>query len=110
VEVESIGLVPLVTADRVQIEQFSINFERHGNSAAERSDARVCVTIRICATSNHAPGEDNGRGGIDPWTTFLTPTDHQATRDGPWLAFELDESFRGTRAASGGSRSPGRDL
>jgi C4-dicarboxylate-specific signal transduction histidine kinase len=65
VEVESMGLVPLVTADRVQIEQVLINLVANAiDSAAERSDARGRVTIRIAAKSEAVTlrVEDNGRG------------------------------------------------
>jgi C4-dicarboxylate-specific signal transduction histidine kinase len=65
VEVESIGLVPLVTADRVQIEQVLINLVANAiDSAAERSDARGRVTIRVSAKDEAITlrVEDNGRG------------------------------------------------
>jgi two-component system sensor kinase FixL len=65
VEVESMGLVPLVTADGVQIEQVLINLVANAiDSAAERSDARGRVTMRVGAKSDAIMlrVEDNGRG------------------------------------------------
>jgi two-component system sensor kinase FixL len=65
VEVESMGLVPLVTADGVQIEQVLINLVANAiDSAAERSDARGRVTIRVGAKGDAIMlrVEDNGRG------------------------------------------------
>ena len=65
VEVESIGPVPSVQADGVQIEQVLINLVANAiDAASERSDARVRVIIRVAA---HADAiaiqvEDNGRG------------------------------------------------
>src|ERR1700722_16107948 len=65
VEVESPGSVPLVTADRVQIEQVLINLVANAiDSAAERSDARGRVTMRLAAKGEAIMlrVEDNGRG------------------------------------------------
>jgi two-component system, LuxR family, sensor kinase FixL len=65
VEVENMGLVPLVTVDGVQIEQVLINLVANAiDSAAERSDARGRVTIRIAAKDEAITlrVEDNGRG------------------------------------------------
>ena len=65
VEVESIGLVPLVKADGVQIEQVLINLVANAiDAAAERSDARGRVAVRVAATDNAITlrVEDNGRG------------------------------------------------
>jgi two-component system, LuxR family, sensor kinase FixL len=65
VEVESTGLVPLVTADGVQIEQVLINLVANAiDSAAERSDARGRVTMRVAAKGDAImlQVEDNGRG------------------------------------------------
>jgi two-component system, LuxR family, sensor kinase FixL len=65
VEVESTGLVPLVTADGVQIEQVLINLVANAiDSAAERSDARGRVTVRVAAKGDAImlQVEDNGRG------------------------------------------------
>src|ERR1700727_142827 len=64
VEVESMGLVPLVTADRIQIEQVLINLVANAiDSAAERSDARGRVTMRGAAKGDAIilRVEDNGR-------------------------------------------------
>jgi two-component system sensor kinase FixL len=65
VEVESLGLIPLVEADGVQIEQVLINLVGNAiDAAAERSDARGRVTIRVSAKSDAIMlrVEDNGRG------------------------------------------------
>jgi C4-dicarboxylate-specific signal transduction histidine kinase len=65
VEVQNMGLVPLVTVDGVQIEQVLINLVANAiDSAAERSDARGRVTIRIAAKDEAITlrVEDNGRG------------------------------------------------
>jgi two-component system, LuxR family, sensor kinase FixL len=65
VEVESAGLVPLVEADGVQIEQVLINLVANAmDAAAERSDARGRVTIRVAAKDNAITlrVEDNGYG------------------------------------------------
>ena len=65
VEVESIGLVPLVKADGVQIEQVLINLVANAiDAAAERSDARGRVAVRVAATDDAITlrVEDNGRG------------------------------------------------
>jgi two-component system sensor kinase FixL len=65
VEVESVGPVPPVQADRVQIEQVLINLVANAiDAASERSDARGRVIIRI---ATHADAvaievEDNGKG------------------------------------------------
>jgi two-component system, LuxR family, sensor kinase FixL len=65
VEVESMGLVPLVEADGVQIEQVLINLVANAiDAAAERSDARGRVTMRVAAKDNAITlrVEDNGYG------------------------------------------------
>ena len=65
VEVESIGLVPPVRADGVQIEQVLINLVANAiDAAAERSDARGRVAVRVAATGAAITlrVEDNGRG------------------------------------------------
>jgi two-component system, LuxR family, sensor kinase FixL len=65
VEVESIGPVPPVRADGVQVEQVLINLVGNAiDAASERSDGRGRVIIRVAA---HADAiaiqvEDNGRG------------------------------------------------
>ena len=59
------GLVPLVKADGVQIEQVLINLVANAiDAAAERSDARGRVTMRVAATGDAITlrVEDNGRG------------------------------------------------
>jgi two-component system, LuxR family, sensor kinase FixL len=65
VEVESLALVPLVEADGVQIEQVLINLVANAiDSAAERSDGRGRVTMRVAAKGEAIVlgVEDNGRG------------------------------------------------
>jgi two-component system, LuxR family, sensor kinase FixL len=65
VEVESMGLVPLVEADGIQIEQVLINLVANAiDAAAERSDARGRVTMRVAAKDNAITlrVEDNGYG------------------------------------------------
>jgi two-component system sensor kinase FixL len=65
VEVESQGLVPAVEADGVQIEQVLINLVANAiDAAAERSDARGRVTMRIAAKDDAITlrVEDNGYG------------------------------------------------
>ena len=65
VEVESLGLVPQVEADGVQIEQVLINLVANAiDAAAERPDARGRVTMRVAAKSDAVVlrVEDNGRG------------------------------------------------
>jgi two-component system, LuxR family, sensor kinase FixL len=65
VEVESMGLVPLVEADGIQIEQVLINLVANAiDAAAERSDARGRVTMRVAAKDNAIMlrVEDNGYG------------------------------------------------
>jgi two-component system, LuxR family, sensor kinase FixL len=65
VEVESVGFVPLVEADGVQIEQVLINLVANAmDAAAERSDARGRVTMRVAAKDDAITlrVEDNGHG------------------------------------------------
>jgi two-component system sensor kinase FixL len=65
VEVESTGLVPPVEADGIQIEQVLINLVANAiDAAAERSDARGRVTMRVAAKDNAITlrVEDNGYG------------------------------------------------
>jgi two-component system sensor kinase FixL len=65
VEVESIGPVPTVQADGVQIEQVLINLVGNAiDAASERSDARGRVIIRVAAHADTIAieVEDNGRG------------------------------------------------
>jgi C4-dicarboxylate-specific signal transduction histidine kinase len=65
VEVESVGPVPPVQADAIQIEQVLINLVGNAiDAASERSDGRGRVIIRVAA---HADAvaievEDNGKG------------------------------------------------
>jgi two-component system, LuxR family, sensor kinase FixL len=65
VEVESVGPVPLVKADGIQIEQVLVNLVANAiDAAAERPDGRGRVIIRIGAhaTAITIQVEDNGRG------------------------------------------------
>jgi two-component system, LuxR family, sensor kinase FixL len=65
VEVESMGFVPPVEADGIQIEQVLINLVANAiDAAAERSDARGRVTMRVAAKFNAITlrVEDNGYG------------------------------------------------
>jgi len=65
VEVESVGLVPPIKADGVQIEQVLINLVGNAiDAAAERTDSRGRVTMRVVATSDGIMFriEDNGKG------------------------------------------------
>jgi signal transduction histidine kinase len=65
VEVENMGLVPLVNADGVQIEQVVINLVANAiDAAAERSDARGRVVMRVTAKGDAIMlrVEDNGSG------------------------------------------------
>jgi two-component system, LuxR family, sensor kinase FixL len=65
VEVESLGFVPPVEADGIQIEQVLINLVANAiDAAAERSDARGRVTMRVAAKDNAITlrVEDNGAG------------------------------------------------
>ena len=65
VEVESVGPIPLVMADGVQIEQVLVNLLANAiDAAAERSDARGRVTLRVAANGDAIllRVEDNGRG------------------------------------------------
>jgi two-component system, LuxR family, sensor kinase FixL len=65
VEVESIRPIPLVEADGVQIEQVLINLVANAiDAAAERSDARGRVTMRVAAKDDGVMlrVEDNGKG------------------------------------------------
>ena len=65
VEVENMGLVPLIEADGVQIEQVLINLVANAiDAAAERSDARGRVIMRVTAKGDAIMlrVEDNGSG------------------------------------------------
>jgi two-component system sensor kinase FixL len=65
VEVDSIGPVPPVKADVVQIEQVLINLVANAvDSASERSDARGRVILRVAAKAGAIliRVEDNGKG------------------------------------------------
>jgi two-component system sensor kinase FixL len=65
VDVESVGAVPLVEADGIQIEQVLINLVANAiDAAAERSEARGRVTMRVAAKDNGVTlrVEDNGCG------------------------------------------------
>ena len=65
VEVESVGPVPQVQADGVQIEQVLINLVNNGiDAASERPDGRGRVIIRVAAGESAITIEvdDNGRG------------------------------------------------
>ncbi len=65
IESESIGPIPLVKADRVQIEQLLNNLVANAiDAASERSDARGHVIIRVAARDDAVimQVEDNGPG------------------------------------------------
>ena len=65
VEVESVGPIPSVKADGVQIEQVLINLVANAiDAAAERPDGRGGVIVRVAANNSAImiQVEDNGRG------------------------------------------------
>ena len=64
VEVETMGLIPLVEADGVQIEQVLINLLANAIDSAERRDARGRVVMRVAAKADAVTVrvEDNGEG------------------------------------------------
>ena len=65
VEVESVGPIPPVKADGVQIEQVLINLVANAiDAAAERPDGRGGVIVRVAANASAImiQVEDNGRG------------------------------------------------
>lgn len=65
VEVETAGPIPLVSADRIGIEQVLNNLVANAvDAAAERSDARGIVTLRVAARDERVVIEvdDNGAG------------------------------------------------
>ncbi len=65
VEVENTGLVPLIEADEVQIEQVLINLVANAiDAAAERAGVRGRVIVRVAAKGDTIMlrVEDNGRG------------------------------------------------
>jgi two-component system, LuxR family, sensor kinase FixL len=65
VEVESVGQVPAVNADGVQIEQVLVNLVANAiDAASERPDGRGRVTIRVESNAGSITirVEDNGRG------------------------------------------------
>jgi two-component system, LuxR family, sensor kinase FixL len=65
VDIESVGLVPLIVADGVQIEQVLINLVANAiDAAAERPDVRGRVTVQVAAKGDGIVFrvEDNGRG------------------------------------------------
>ena len=65
VEVESVGSIPPVKADGVQIEQVLINLVANAiDAAAERPDGRGGVIVRVAANTSAImiQVEDNGRG------------------------------------------------
>ena len=85
IESESIGPVPPVKADRVQIEQVLNNLVANAvDAASERSDARGHVIIRVAArdgavvmqVEDNGPGVASGAGGAE----FLRRTRQQKPR------------------------------